>query len=51
MCVLLTGRGYLHTVSTHISMLIYTLASTQPDSEHDLGSSLKLLFIELYFLI
>lgn len=44
MCVSLTGRDYLHTVSVHTNTLIYTLASTREDREDALGS----LFITIY---
>lgn len=44
MCVSLTGRDYLHTVSVHTSTLIYTLAFTQEDHENGFGS----LFITIY---
>lgn len=49
MLVLLTGRGYLHTVSTHISMRIHTLASTQEDCENDLGSLFTITIYRFIF--
>lgn len=49
MRVLLTGKAYLHTVSTHISMLLYTLASTQEDYENDFGSLFSITIYKFIF--